>query len=261
MRAKFTTLAFAVCAMVATGLFAGQYVVQASDHDDGEVDLKGRSLNITDLYVFREDNQTGRGADKGNLILIMNTNPRSLPGQQYFFSTTAQYDFHLTQVATADKTKKPTGSDDVVLRFQFSTPTADGKQQITFNFIKNGRTTLIDKTASGSAILTTPLAASQGNAPVLNTVNINGVPATIFAGLREDPFFFDVEQFFKVREEALKTRRFIGFLAAAQAKDFTHNYNVNAIVVRIPISALQGAATHTIFDTWTTISVPKGVVR
>ncbi len=261
MRAKFRTLAFAICAMVATGLFAGQYIVQASDHDDGEVDLKGRSLNLTDLYVFREDNQTGNANDKGNLILIMNSNPRSLPGQQYFFSTTAQYDFHLSQVATANKAKRPTGSDDVVLRFQFSTPTADGKQQINFTLIKKGQSVLVDKTSSGSALLTTPLAASQNNSPTLNVVNVNEAPVTIFAGLREDPFFFDVEQFFKVREAALKTGKFIGFLPTNQAKDFTHNYNINTIVVRVPIAALQSSATDTVFDAWTTISVPKGVVR
>ena len=58
----------------------------ASDHDDGEVDTKGRNLNLTDLYAYREKDQNPNAKD-GDLILTMNTNPRSVARQQYFFST------------------------------------------------------------------------------------------------------------------------------------------------------------------------------
>ena len=54
----------------------------ASDHDDGEVDTKGRNLNLTDLYVFRDGDQNPQGS-KDNLVFIMNTNPRSVARQQY----------------------------------------------------------------------------------------------------------------------------------------------------------------------------------
>src|SRR3972149_5527818 len=62
----------------------------ASDHDDGEADLKGRALNITDLYAFREKDQNPGAAD-GDLVFIMNVNPRSLPRHHYYFSTNAAY--------------------------------------------------------------------------------------------------------------------------------------------------------------------------
>ena len=35
----------------------GALYVNASDHDDGETEIKGRNLNLTDLLVFREQDQ------------------------------------------------------------------------------------------------------------------------------------------------------------------------------------------------------------
>jgi hypothetical protein len=86
--------------------------VVASDHDDGEVDTKGRNVNLTDLYVFREQDQNPT-AGKDDLIFIMNTNPRSLARQQYYFSTNALYEFKITRVAHKDAV--PTGKEDVIL--------------------------------------------------------------------------------------------------------------------------------------------------
>lgn len=228
----------------------------ASDHDDGEMDLKGRALNLTDVYVFREDNQTGNANDQQNLVLIMNSNPRSLPGQQYYFSTQGIYNFHLTRVKAADKTKKPTGNENVVLRFKFGAPGADRTQAFTMSLVRDGKETVVDKDESGRPLVTTNIDNSKADSITQNRARVDNLPVDIFAGLRQDPFFFDVEQFFKVRAEALKSRRFIGFLPANQAKDFTHNYNVNTIVVRVPLALLRSGANEPVFDVWTTITVP-----
>ena len=74
-------------AVLVLGTGLGLFTVQASDHDDGELDLKGRALNLTDVYAFREDSQTGNPFDQNNLILVMNTHPRSLARQQYYYYT------------------------------------------------------------------------------------------------------------------------------------------------------------------------------
>lgn len=245
-----TSSALAARLVLLLALFATPFAAIASDHDDGEIDLKGRALNITDVYAFREDNQTGVAGDSGNLILIMNTNPRSIPRQQYYFSTTALYQFHLSRVPAASKAKKPTGKADVVLRVTFANPTPDGRQPATFSIIRDGQETRVDKTSDNQSIMTTPLASS--NQPVLNQLTVGDKTVTLFAGLREDPFFFDVKQFFKLRAGAVS-----GFLPANQAEDFTKNYNVNAIVLRVPISLLQTAAGEPVFDVWTTIMVPQ----
>ena len=78
----------------------------------------------------------------------------------------------------------------------------------------------------------------------------------LFAGLREDPFFFDVEAFFRVRAGAAGGGPAVGFAPAIDAVDFAQGYNVNAVVLSVPISFLQSGGTDTIFDVWESVSIP-----
>lgn len=245
-------LAGAICTLLSAGL-ALQFA-NASDHDDGEIDLKGRSLNLTDLFVFREDWQSSTGS-ANHLIFIMNTNPRSVARQQYFFSTTARYEFHVS--TATGTTAAPTTLDDVILRFTFGEPDSDNRQPMTITTIRGSGTDTATETATGGTILTTSLLDSDASSERSNEVSIGGETITVFAGLREDPFFFDVEQYFRVRAGALGAGPSVLFRSAATAVDFAAGYNVNALVVRIPISLLQDGGSETVFDVWETISVPE----
>jgi hypothetical protein len=228
----------------------------ASDHDDGEIDAKGRSLALTDLYVFRESDQNG-SASANDLILVMNTNPRSLPQQQYFFSTQARYEFHATRNTAAEKTTRPSGRKDFTLRFTFGAPTAN-QQAITVTAIKDGATIEQTKTTSGTNIVTTPL---PGTSEVVNLVDLGGTTIAVFAGLREDPFFFDVKRYFEIRSAVAAGTAGAnlagGFNIEAEAEDFAKDYNVNSIVVRVPISFIQASNDQVVLDWWETISIPQ----
>ncbi|HZL71190.1 MAG TPA: DUF4331 family protein [Planctomycetota bacterium] len=232
----------------------------ASDHDDGETATKGRSVNLTDVYAFREGDQSGNPADNDKLILVMNTNPRSLARQQYYFATNARYEFHLTRRAGPDA--PVTATDDVILRVEFGAPDASNQQSMTLTAIRDGAPLAATTVVGGGPILTTPV-GQPDPAEFNNSILLDGASLTAFAGMREDPFFFDVEQFFRVRAFALglgpDPRPTPGsgplFRDAATAVDFTSGYNVNSIVLRVPISFLAGATGSTTFDVWTTISV------
>ena len=226
-------------------------IIAASDHDDGEVDIKGRTLNLTDLYVFREKDQNSGAAD-GDLVFMMNSNPRSVARYQYYFSTTALYQFHITQVGNVNST--PTGKADIILRFAFSPPNSQGVQAVAVTTIRGGSSTTTKTTVNGSLIASTPL---NSNA-VVNTVPVGGSKLTVFAGLREDPFFFDVEQFFRVRAGALGTGAKVGFKEPSQALDFAKGYNVNTIAVRVPKAFLQAGTGANTFDVWSTIAIRDG---
>ncbi|MCU0545497.1 MAG: DUF4331 domain-containing protein [Oscillatoriaceae cyanobacterium Prado104] len=226
-------------------------IIVASDHDDGEVDIKGRAINLTDLYVFRERDQNSGAAD-GDLVFIMNSNPRSLARYQYYFSTTALYQFHITQVADVNST--PIGRADIILRFAFSPPNSRGVQAVAVTVIRGGSATTVKNTVNGGLIATTPLNSNS----VLNTVPAGGSNLTVFAGLREDPFFFDVEQYFRVRAAALGTGPRVAFKPANQAIDFAKGYNVNTIAVRVPKAFLQAGTRADTFDVWSTISIRDG---
>ena len=225
----------------------------ASDHDDGETDTKGRNVNLTDLYAFREIDQNSSAAEpEGDLIFVMNTNPRSVARQQYYFSSRAKYEFHVTRVA--NRNDAASGRKDITIRFDFSDPLGGGQQRIKVSVIndmetKDGDALERRTTDTGAFILTTAI----NGTPVLNRVDFKGHKLTVFAGLREDPFFFDVEQFFRVRAGALGIGPGVGF--RNPGLDFTAGYNVNAIVVRVPLALLQGTSSATTFDLWETISV------
>ncbi len=244
-RFKKPLLRFGSLALTAALMLGGiAQISVASDHDDGETDVKGRNLNLTDLYVFREGDQNPQ-ASKEDLVFIMNTNPRSIARQQYYFSTKARYEFKIARSADNDAT--PTGKPDVTMRFEFSKPNAQNQQEMKITVIRDGSSHV-------AKAVTTPLDAT----PKVTKVNMGGAPVTVFAGLREDPFFFDVEQFFRVRAGARGEGPAVGFRSPDQAVDFAAGYNVNTIAVRVPIKFLQAQTKATTFDVWETISVPNG---
>jgi hypothetical protein len=255
--------AFMAMGAVFTGLslMTAHGPAKASDHDDGETGVKARNLNLTDLYVFRQDWETGVAADASKLVLIMDTNPRSLPRQQYFFNDNANYNFHIGRQSSINNAV--TGNEDLRFQFSFGAPNTNGVQQFTLTEYTFSNNTVQTSAVVGTGNTTAAaplLGASPAPAPVSNTVG----NATIFAGLREDPFFFDVEQFFKVRAALASSNGPTpaagslagGFRTPDQAQDFAVGYNVNAIVMSIPIANLQSAANETAFDVWETITLP-----
>ncbi len=246
--------AFAAAVIAGGAIVAGGAVV-ASDHDDGELEIKGRNVGLTDLFVFREGDQTGVAADNDNLIFIMNTNERSLARQQYFYSSVARYNFNVTRIADVDDAAP--GRKDVILRFEFDIPDANGRQAMTVTAIKDGQTfKTTERSDNGAAILTTTLEDDDNGNDRNNPFELDGEQLTVFAGLREDPFFFDVEQFFRVRAGALGTGPAVGFRDATEAIDFAVGYNVLSTVVRVPITFLQSGANETVFDVWEDIEIP-----
>ncbi len=240
----------------------------ASDHDDGETDIKSRALNLTDHYAFKS------GTD---LTLIMYVNPRSLPGRQYNLSTNARYDLHVSKAAS--KTAAPTAAEDFVFRFEAGEPDATGAQSVKLTLVKDGAD------AGSMDGKSTTFGASKAGTIVANTGTVGGIAAKYFVGQRADSFTFDVNRFFQVR--TYLAQRFFGgaggkgdatamlapncrgdgLLAEGTipdgdgvnlwnppscAPDFVKNLNVTAIVLNVPIASLGGG---TVFDTWSTISV------
>jgi len=251
--------------------------VKASDHDDGEIDAKGRALNLTDVFAFREGDQDGNAADNGNLILIMTVNPRSIARQQYFFSQNAHYEFHIG--AAQNSNSNPSGLENAVLRFQFAAPDSNSQQAVTTTIVpySNGTPNEAGDVTLGAAETTAAPAGlgmqnfsgqdgTTANNPVSNTVAVNmggqSGNLTVFAGLREDQFFFDVEQFFRFRAGVAGAGPSVSFKDPTTARDSFSGFNLLGIVVRAPINVLQGItgqAGATTFDVWATVSLPTTI--
>ncbi len=250
----------------------------ASDHDDGDTDLKSRALNLTDHFTFNEPDAAA------NTVITTYFNPRSLPGKQYFLSTAARYEQHVSKVAS--KTATPTASDDFVFRYEAGTPDATGAQTVTLTLLKNGT---VAGTLSGSTT-NYPDSKAGGTNLKINTGTVAGLDVRWFIGTRADAFHFDVIRFFQVRAwlaqlffggaggnvDASALAQFPpncrgdGFFAEGSgnvpdndginlwnppscAPDFTKNLNVLAIVLEVKPAQLGS----TVLDTWSTISVAE----
>src|SRR3989442_12415044 len=237
-RHRFWLVGLAVVAIAAILVVPGLLV--ASDHDDGETDSKGRNVNLTDLYAFREGDQTGNSAQNSSLILVMNTNPRSVARQQYYFSARARYEFRIelavsnSAAPTADGLSRP----DIILRFEFGEPVAN-KQSMKVTAIRDG----VRMVATGAG--TTPLPVTAADTPTINAVTLGGSSLDVYAGLREDPFFFDVEQFFRVRAGLAGFGPSVG--VRSPGLDSFFGVHVHSIGARVPIDLLPSATGATTF--------------
>lgn len=275
-----------LAAAILAGTAIGSHAVIASDHDDGTTDKKTLNTNLTDLFVFNEATHKGEAlAGNTDVVLVMNVNPRSLPQQQYYFNTEALYEFNvhrLTDTTTVNANIPEAEEDvDLTLRVQFGAPdTTTNKQAITLTKLPTGATSSVvttgtQTTAATDAALgtgnltTTPhamvaelpetgvaglRATYTGDTAIKNTATLDGDTVEVFAGLREDPFFFDVERFFKVRAALVRGELDTTFVNA-DATDFTAGYNVLSIVLKVPRALLAGTSGATTFDVWETIKV------
>jgi Domain of unknown function (DUF4331) len=272
---KITVLIPATALAAVLGIGATLHLGEASDHDDGENNLKARSYNLTDHFAFKSP------ADSNELALIMYFNPRSLPGKQYNMATNARYEFHVSKVA--DKLATPTVTDDYVFRFTAEAADATGAQKVKLTVLKDG-----GEVGSLDG-MSTSFGASKAGSIVTNIGKAGTQDVKWFVGMRADSFHFDVNRFFQVR--AFLADRFFGgtggngnagaslapncrgdafggpegplgadadavnlFNPPSCAPDFTKNLNVTAIALNVKIDQLGGGR---VFDTWSTISVSE----
>ena len=193
----------------------------AADHRDSPVVDDDPAADINDVYMFRDPN------DKTKLVLVLSTYPLEDPR----FATSYQYDpdviFQIGFDTTGDGTFKH------FLSAQFS-PLTDGAgslQTVTIT-MPSGRT------ITGN--VTQPTIQAPEPKPI-GTFS-NGV--TIFAGPRDDPFFFDLIGFNRVVAK-IKATSVNGGPGTADPSLFTHvdafaGFNVQALVIEAPISDFVG---------------------
>jgi hypothetical protein len=210
----------------------------ASDHQDTpEVELSPR-MDINDVYAFP-------GSSPDRTVLVLTTSSPITPAQ----GASAAFDPNLLYQLKIDNTGD--AIEDRVIQFTFrgtgTDQTVEMRGPVAPPMIGT-RTSVADvpPTISGST-----------NAPL----QANGVQ--LFAGLRDDPFYLDLEQVFRI----LPDRRPVsgplsqlpdapsasGFRPAGQAVDYLRGLNTLAFVVELPTAMLTQGGTPK-FGVWGTIS-------
>jgi len=198
------TLATFGTALVVLTIGAAPFLTSAADHLEAPLAVANGDLDITDVYAFD-------GANRKNTVLVLNVNPFAGAVSGTDFATDAEYRFNI------DTGGSPAAED--VYRVTFRDNAPDGKQSL--DLWKNGQLVLSGKT---------------GNANV-------GGGAKLYAGVKDDPFFFDLVSFRLWRDpDGVDPYTYDGS-TTFDGIDTFRGANVSTIVLEIPDSWL-GASTN-----------------
>lgn len=238
-RRSRAVIAAGLLATASIATFALTRASRASDHQDTpEVELSPR-MDINDVYAFP-------GSSPDRIALVLTTSSPITPAQ----GPTASFDPDLLYQLKIDNSGD--GVEDRVFQVTFDGTGAD--QRVTVRGpvapVQTGpRNSLVTSGPSVTGAVNTTLGASGGT--------------QVFAGLRDDPFFLDLEQFFRIipdrkpatgpLSELPNTPSASAFRSAGQAVDYLRGFNTLAIVLELPTSQLTAGGGAKL-GVWGTIS-------
>src|SRR3954469_11596730 len=113
IRLAFTSLLITAAAVV---LLLHPYSTTSADHRDAPTIDDYPSLNVNDLYMFRDPSGCSAASASCNLVLVMSTQPLADPkfGPTYHFQTNAVYRFYFSTTPDAIAKGLPSASIDFV---------------------------------------------------------------------------------------------------------------------------------------------------
>jgi hypothetical protein len=197
-------LGLSALTLLASGLFATGATVNAADHRDSPSNVADAAADGTDVFAFRSP------TNPDNVVLALDFNPLIAPSD----NNTRLIDPGVSYAIKVDRTGDAVPDATVTVRYA-------GNNQ----FIIEGLGAPI------TAGITPP-----GQAPIITKAG----PVSVFAGLRDDPFFFDLNGFMAF--VAKPTAPAAGLRAAGTGapSDTFAGTNVDSIVVELPVTALTG---------------------
>jgi len=198
-------------AIIALSLGGG--ILWASDHADAPK-VTGKSTDITDLYVFQ-------GANANNLVFVGNVQGLMSPAT----TATATFDENTMMEFKIDNTGD--NVEDLVIQCVYK-----GGQMYIYGPVKPANTGF-SSTVVGTASVIVPVTPYASSSTPITATGSTGI--TAFAGPRDDPFFFDLDQFHKITGGTAT-----GFLATG--KDTFAGTNVMSVVVEVPKSLLPSTS-------------------
>jgi len=194
--------------VVGLGLLAAGLPVLAADHRDAPAISERPVADINDVYAFLAPD------DPEQLVLVMTVNPVSDPGfaPTYRFSRSVVYRFTIDNAGGA----APEHTIDVVF-----SPPVSGPQTVRARF------------SEGTVVTGDATPPFVGTEEELDDPIINEGPAgsdiLLFAGQRDDPFFFDLVGF----------NRFLAGAGAFTGDDTFLGLNISAIVLQFPVELVS----------------------
>lgn len=232
-------LRLALALGVAAGTTAVIRYAAASDHQDTpEVELSPR-MDINDVYAFP-------GATDDRIVLVMTTSSPLTPAQ----TQDASFDPDLLYQFKIDNTGD--AIEDLVIQVTFDGSGANSRVNVV------GPVAPIMTGTRNKLVRMSPSVSGRANMML-------GTPSGIqaFAGPRDDPFFLDLEQFFRIIPDRKPVSGALSqlpdvptassFRAPGAAVDYLAGVNTLAIVLEMP-KAMLTAGGNARIGIWGTIS-------
>lgn len=173
-RKKLGLLIAAAGVLIVPGLLLVK--ARGSDHADTPAIAANPGVDLTDVYVFPSP------TDSTKVVLVMNVHPLIPSGvTNTIFDPDALYQFKI-----ANKGDRKLPVENLVIQAKFTGTGANQTVQIAGP---------VTPTRTGTkSVFETPDPTSG----TINTVFTTSNGIKVFAGTREDPFFFDLEAFFNI---------------------------------------------------------------
>ena len=210
---------------IALGLAAATpFILWAADHAESPLVESDQGADIADVYAFLDPN------DNTKAILAFDVHGFIVPGENGNLSgfdpdVTFRFNIENTGDAKPDKLIEVT-FDEQTSRSQPQTAHVSipaKKKSDAINF--TAPTTVSSATSSNAAL------------PVVTT-NASGI--SFFAGLTDDPFFFDIPAFNRFVGSVLGGTPDVNLLS--RGRDTFAGYNVQMIALSVPVELLKGSA-------------------
>lgn len=202
---KKLVVAFVAATICATGAY-----LIAADHADAPA-VTGKTSDITDVYAFQSP------SNASNMVLVVNIQGLLAPSA----TAAAKFDPETMIEINIDNSTVKDNIEDLVIQTTFD----NGKVQVygPAKPIQTGlKSTLINSASKVEGSIT-----AYGASPSI--ANQNGIQ--VFAGPRDDPFFFDLTQYKKVIAGTATSFNNPG-------ADTFAGTNVMSIVIELPKSVL-----------------------
>lgn len=206
-RNKLLLTAFAAAALITGG------IIYAADHIDTPA-VTAQPSDITDLYVFRAQ-------DVNNLVFVANTQGLLAPG------STAAAKFDENTIIEFNIDNNADNIEDLVIQCKYDATSNSMQVYGPVAPSEKGTRSKLEGSIKASAVVTAYGAASP-------TIGTGATGIKVFAGPRDDPFFFDLNRY-----KAILSGTAPGF--NNPGTDTFAGTNVLSVVVEVPKTLLNSS--------------------
>lgn len=219
-RCSWAGAASSAFAIIVTIVFVPARPPLASDHTDGPLVAFDRGSDICDAYFFLDPN------DNAKAVLAFDTQGFIVPAENVnygLFDSSLRYRFQIENTGDA--------RGDAFIDVTFTTRNPTTLQQTASITLPSGST---------FTALTTPPSATAASPPEMIVSSLPTAGISFFAGLVDDPFFFDLPA-----ELLYRKSRIDGSPDPAvfnRGRDTFAGYNTLMIALEVPVALLRGSA-------------------